>query len=247
MFPIRDHNPSGRTPFVTYALIGLNVLIFISYYTALFNEPMALNIMFYEWGIVPREISLGSGYATLLTSMFLHGGIMHLAGNMLFLWIFGDNLEDEMGHIGFLLFYVACGLLAGYGHVLAEPYSDIPTVGASGAIAGVMGGYLLLFPKAKIDILLIIVIYFRIFTIPAWIMLAVWFVLQFSGALTSDANSGGVAYWAHAGGFIAGLVLTLPFFLRRGGSTYWERNDMHPPHPDATYDPSKIPLVRRRK
>lgn len=135
MFPIRDHNPSGRTPYVTYALIALNTVVFLSY-VSLFGDPRALNLLFYDWAILPARIAQGDGYTTLLTSMFLHGGFMHLAGNMLFLWIFGDNLEDEMGHIGFLVFYLICGLGAGYVHVLSGPNSMVPTVGASGAIAG---------------------------------------------------------------------------------------------------------------
>ncbi len=246
MFPIRDHNPSGRTPYVTYALIALNAVVFLSY-VSLFGDPRALNLLFYDWAILPARIAQGDGYTTLLTSMFLHGGFMHLAGNMLFLWIFGDNLEDEMGHIGFLVFYLICGLGAGYVHVLSGPNSMVPTVGASGAIAGVMGGYLLLFPRAKIDILLIIVIFFRIFTIPAWIVLVVWFLLQFSGAMTANANVGGVAYWAHAGGFAIGLLATLPVFLRRGGKRFWERNEGQPPHPEAHYDPSRVPRIGRRR
>ncbi|MEZ5715794.1 MAG: rhomboid family intramembrane serine protease [Paracoccaceae bacterium] len=246
MFPIRDHNPSGRTPYVTYALIALNVVVFLSY-VSLFTDPRALNQFFWNWAILPARIEQGSGYETLVTSMFLHGGFMHIAGNMLFLWIFGDNLEDEMGHIPYLLFYLACGIGSGLVQVMASPGSLIPTVGASGAIAGVMGGYLLLFPKARIDILLIIIIFFRIFTIPAWIALAAWFALQFFAGLGSDANAGGVAYWAHVGGFVVGTVLTLPVFLRRGGQAYWHRNAFHPPHPAATYDPSRIPTIRRRK
>ena len=246
MFPIRDHNPSGRTPYVTYALIALNVLVFLSY-VSLFNDPRALNLLFYDWAILPARISQSDGYETLVTSMFLHGGFLHIAGNMLFLWIFGDNLEDEMGHVGFFVFYMVCGIGAGLVHVMSAPTSLVPTVGASGAIAGVMGGYLLLFPKAKIDILLIIIIFFRIFTIPAWIMLAVWFVLQFFGGLASNAHMGGVAYWAHAGGFVVGVVLTLPVFLRRGGKSYWQENKFHPPHPEAKYDPSRIPTIRRRR
>ena len=149
--------------------------------------------------------------------MFLHGGLLHLAGNMLFLWIFGDNMEDEMGHVGYLLFYLASGIGAGMAHVLAAPYSAVPTVGASGAIAGVMGGYLLLFPKARVDILFIFIVFFRIFTIPAWIMLALWFGLQIFGGAGANPDEGGVAYWAHAGGFVVGALLTLPVFFRKGG------------------------------
>ena len=172
---------------------------------------------------------------------------MHIGGNMLFLWIFGDNMEDEMGHLGFFVFYILSGLLAGYVHVMFAPGSAVPTVGASGAIAGVMGGYLLLFPRAKVDILLIIVIFFRVFTLPAYIMLAIWFGLQFFGGLSADPDTGGVAYWAHAGGFVAGIVLTLPTFRRLCGPRFWHENDFHPPHPEATYDPSRIPMIRRRK
>ncbi|MEO0866777.1 MAG: rhomboid family intramembrane serine protease, partial [Pseudomonadota bacterium] len=182
MFPIRDHNPSGRTPYVTWALIVLNTLIFLSY-VSLFSEPRAINAFFFDFAAIPARISSGDGFSTLLTSMFLHGGWMHILGNMLFLFIFGDNVEDEMGHIPFLAFYLATGLLAGLVHVISAPYSAVPTVGASGAIAGVMGAYLLLFPKAQVDILIIIVIIFRIIPIPAWIMLMVWFGLQFIGGV----------------------------------------------------------------
>ena len=127
------------------------------------------------------------------------------------------------------------------------PGSAVPTVGASGAIAVVMGGYLLLFPRAKVDILLIIVIFFRVFTLPAYIMLSIWFCLQFFGGLSADPDTGGVAYWAHAGGFVAGIVLTLPTFRRLGGPRFWHENDFHQPHTEATYDPSSIPMIRRRK
>lgn len=247
MFPIRDHNPSGRVPYVTYALMALNVGIFLSYWP-LFNDPRALNVFFYEWAMVPVLVSQQGAYETLLTSMFLHGGWMHLAGNMLFLWIFGDNMEDEMGHVGFFIFYLACGLVAGFTHLVSAPMSQVPTVGASGAIAGVMGGYLLLFPRAKVDILVILVVIFRIISIPAWIMLALWFGFQVFGGFGADPDAGGVAYWAHAGGFVAGILLTLPLFLRLGGQRFWERTEGHPPHPEATYRyvRSSIPKVTRK-
>ena len=170
---------------------------------------------------------------------------MHLIGNMLFLWIFGDNIEDEMGHIPFLIFYLAAGIAAGLVQVISAPGSEILTVGASGAIAGVMGSYLLLFPKARVDILLILIIFIRVFPIPAWIMLMVWLGIQFVGGYGANPDEGGVAYWAHAGGFVAGLVLTLPLWLRRGGPRFWQRTDGHPPHPEATYAMSRIPKVRR--
>lgn len=165
MFPIRDHNPSGQTPYVTFALIVINVAVFLWYFTQL--SDWQLNDFFLTWGLVPARFTAGQGYETLLTSMFLHGGWMHLGGNMLFLWIFGDNLEEEMGHVGFLLFYLAAGAAAGLAQALPDPRSLVPMVGASGAIAGVMGGYLLLFPKAKVDVLFIFIIFFRIFAIPA--------------------------------------------------------------------------------
>lgn len=246
MFPIRDHNPSGRTPYVTYALIAVNTAVFLSYWS-LFNDPRALNAFFFEYALIPAMVTHGEGYSGLFTSMFLHGGVMHLLGNMLFLWIFGDNMEDEMGHLGFLIFYIACGVLAGLAHVLFAAGSVVPTVGASGAIAGVMGGYLLLFPRAKVDILLIIIIFFRVFTLPAYILLVIWFVLQFFGGLGADPETGGVAYWAHAGGFVVGVALTFPLFLRLGGPRYWHENDFQPPHPEAQYDRSNVPTIGRRR
>jgi membrane associated rhomboid family serine protease len=180
--------------------------------------------------------------------MFLHGGWMHLAGNMLFLWIYGDNLEEEMGHLGFLVFYLAAGVAAGLAQALPDPGSVIPMVGASGAIAGVMGGYLLMFPKAKVDVLFIFVVFFRIFAIPAWIVLGIWLGLQIFSGVSTPSDAGGVAYWAHVGGFVAGLVLTLPVWLRRGAGRYWEQTAGHPPHPETQFEAarSNVPLVRRR-
>ena len=248
MFPIRDHNPSGRTPYVTYALMAINIVVFLTYWP-LFSDPRALNMFFYEWAMVPVLVTEQGTYHTMLTSMFMHGGVMHLAGNMLFLWIFGDNLEDDMGHVPYLLFYLASGLAAGLAHVLSGPQSTVPTVGASGAIAGVMGGYLLLYPKARVDVLIILIFFIRILPIPAWIMLGIWFALQLFNGMGADPTTGGVAYWAHAGGFIVGLVLTLPLFLRRGGTYYWSLTEGHPPHPEAKYRyvPTSVPKVRRRR
>ncbi|WP_425072959.1 rhomboid family intramembrane serine protease [Sagittula sp. S175] len=234
MFPIRDHNPSGRTPYVTYALIAINVAVFLSNLD-LFNNDRALMAFYADYALVPGFISEGYGYSGLLTSMFLHGGWMHIIGNMLYLYIFGDNLEDEMGHARFALFYLASGLAAGLIHYASEPYSMIPTVGASGAIAGVMGGYLLLFPRARVDILVIIIIIFKVIPVPAWITLAAWFALQLWGGWGASADEGGVAYWAHIGGFVAGLILTLPTFLRLGGPRFWSRTRGLPPHPSGGY------------
>ncbi|PVA09327.1 rhomboid family intramembrane serine protease [Pelagivirga sediminicola] len=247
MFPIRDHNPSGRTPYVTYALMAANIAIFLSYWP-LFDQPRALNAFFVEWAMIPARVMHADAYGSLVSSMFLHGGWMHLAGNMLFLWIFGDNLEDEMGHLAYLGFYLLCGVGSALAQVASAPYSLVPTVGASGAIAGVMGGYLLLFPKARVDILIIFVVFFRILPIPAWIMLGLWFAFQVFGGLSMPTTSGGVAYWAHAGGFVLGAVLTVPLLLRRGGVQFWSRTDGHPPHPAATYQyaQTRIPKVRRK-
>ncbi len=245
MFPIRDHNPSGRRPYVVITLIAINVLAFLAS-SALTADIRALNQFYFDYAIIPARISQGAGYETLFTSIFIHGGLMHLGGNMLFLWIFGDNLEDEMGHLPFLAFYLAAGIGAGVIHVASAPGSPVPTVGASGAIAGVMGGYLLMFPRARVDILLILIVFFRIFAIPAWIMLGLWLALQFLGGLGSDPNQGGVAYWAHAGGFAVGLILAIPLWLRRGGPAYWSRTHGTPPHPETEYTPSRIPRIRRK-
>ncbi len=211
MFPLRDHNPSNRTPFVTWALIIANVLVFFTYYPAMAGAERQLMAFYADWALVPAEVLTGRDTHTLFTSMFLHGGWMHLLGNMLFLWIFGDNMEDLLGHLRFAAFYIASGLAAAAGQILAGPGSTIPMVGASGAIAGVMGGYLLFFPRARIDVLVIIVVLVRVFAIPAWLMLGLWFGLQLVNGLSMDAAGGGVAYWAHAGGFAAGWRLCCRF------------------------------------
>ncbi|MEL6700192.1 MAG: rhomboid family intramembrane serine protease, partial [Pseudomonadota bacterium] len=193
MFPIRDHNPSDRLPFVTYALLIANVAIFLSY-VPLLGQERELAIFFNTWGLVPRDLTTSGEVTGIFTSMFLHGGWMHLLGNMLFLWIFGDNMEDAMGHVGFLIFYLATGVAAALAQVAVGPLSPVPMVGASGAIAGVMGGYLLLYPRAKIDILFIFIIFFRIFPIPAWVMLGLWFGFQLVAGIADQAAGGGVAY-----------------------------------------------------
>ena len=248
MFPIRDHNPSGRTPYVTYALIAANIAVFLAYWYGLQSES-ALGEFFYTWGLVPQVVLSGHNLPSLITHMFLHGGWMHLGGNMLFLWIFGDNLEDLMGPVKFLAFYILAGLAAAALQIAVDPASQAPMVGASGAIAGVLGGYLLLFPRARVDVVIILIIIFKVFPIPAWIVLGLWFVIQvFSGATTSSQD-GGVAYFAHIGGFIAGLVLCLPLWQRLGGTAFWQRNHGQPAHPAAEYQigKSRIPSVVRRK
>ncbi|MEM8591471.1 MAG: rhomboid family intramembrane serine protease [Pseudomonadota bacterium] len=246
MFPIRDHNPSDKVAYVTYALIVVNVAIFLSY-LPLFDDENRLYFFYRDYGLVPAEFTAGQNFSGLFTSMFLHGGWMHLLGNMLFLFIFGDNMEEALGHVGFLIFYLASGVAAGLAQVVFDTTSLVPMVGASGAIAGVMGGYLLLYPRARIDILFIFIIFFRIFPIPAWIMLGIWFAFQVLAGVADQAAGGGVAYWAHAGGFVAGMAFALPLWLRRSGQPY-EAVDGHPPHPDAQYPFAKpgVPIVPRK-
>jgi membrane associated rhomboid family serine protease len=234
LIPIRDHNPSQKRPYVTYGLLAANILIFISYY-GLFANDAALIRFYADWGMVPAAIASGDGLDTLLTHQFLHGGLLHLASNMLFLWIYGDNMEEAWGHWRFLLFYLACGILAALAQFVSEPASYIPMVGASGAIAGVLGGYLLLYPRARIDMFLFLLVYFRVIPIPAWLVLGSWFGMQVFAGLDPAASEAGVAYWAHIGGFVAGKALCLPLWHRMGGRDMWAKTHGHPPHPEASY------------
>lgn len=242
MFPIRDHNPSSRRPWVTWVLIAANLAL----YLATLPATDAGGQLWAGLALYPLAVLNGEQLAGLLTHMFLHAGLLHLGGNMLFLWIFGDNLEDQMGRLPFLGFYLGAGLVAAAAQILADPQSPIPMVGASGAIAGVMGGYLLMFPRARVDVVAIFIVFFKVFTVPAWLMLGAWFGLQMFGGLAAASGQGGVAYWAHAGGFAAGVLLAIPLFLRRGGPAFWARTHGHPPHPDAVYVGSRIPRVTRR-
>jgi membrane associated rhomboid family serine protease len=249
VFPLYDDNADRvRVPFVNLTLIALNVIVF------LFFQQMGTNDAFtYAWSMVPEEIISGedevspdrveehpitkekitvpglretpiSPYLTLLTSIFMHGSIMHLVGNMLFLWIFGDNVEDRLGHVRYLLFYLVCGLAASLAHVAVTvalgASRTVPCLGASGAISGVLGGYILLFPHRRVVVLL-----FRILTaVPAWVAIGIWFAFQLIasiGMFGGELEGGGVAYGAHIGGFIAGLALVKPFTigLDLGGGT----------------------------
>lgn len=234
MFPFRDHNYSRNKPYVTWLLIAINIIVFLSY-SPLFGDDVALGNFFDQWAMIPAEVANGHEYYTALTSMFLHGGIMHIAGNMLFLWIYGDNVEDAMGHWQFLLFYLACGFIADAAHVASNPYSDVPTVGASGAIAGVMGAYLLLYPKAKVDVLLILVVILKKITLPSYIILGLWMIMQLFSGVATTTEGGGVAYWAHIGGFIAGMVLAFPLWNKLGATRFWHEYQFHPPHPDTDW------------
>jgi membrane associated rhomboid family serine protease len=225
MFPIDDDNPTLITPYVTYGLIALNVLIFI--YELTFS-PKGLTQFFYQWAIVPFQLTgalIGQPQAilpggeppellTLITSQFLHGGFLHVAGNMLFLWIFGNNVEDQLGHVKFLFFYLACGVLAGLAQWYFSQGSQIPSLGASGAIAGVMGAYIIRFPQVNVRTVFPIGIFPLVFNIPAYFYLGIWFFQQALYGFATLAprtmvgmESGGVAYWAHAGGFVFGAVL----------------------------------------
>lgn len=248
MFPIRDHNPSRRPAYVTYGIMALNIAVFLAMLPSYGNDA-ALYDIYSNWALVPARVSSGDGAYTFFTSMFMHASFMHLAGNMLFLWIFGDNLEDEMGHGKYFGFYLFCGVMAGLAQYLAGTMARVPMVGASGAIAGVMGAYLLLYPKAKIDILLILIIFFKVFQVPAWVMLGLWAVMQIVGGFSVTSDSGGVAYLAHLGGFIAGIVVVYPRWLALGGRAYWDRTFGHPSHPEAQYEfvKTSIPRVIRRK
>ena len=208
MIPLRDHNPSGRLPIITYFLISINVIVF----AATFLLPSdILEEFFQQYALIPAFIVKGKNLYNLITSMFLHGGFGHIIGNMLFLNIFGDNLEDKLGHIKYLLYYLVCGLGASVLQILVDPGSTIPNLGASGAIAGIMGGYLVLFPRHRIDILFSLGWAVRQATVPAYFMLFYWLVIQFFAGVGNlalmDPSMGGVAYFAHLGGFATGWLL----------------------------------------
>ncbi|MBA2293477.1 MAG: rhomboid family intramembrane serine protease [Gemmatimonadales bacterium] len=223
MFPYRDDNPAILTPFVTVGLIAANVAAWVVLQGMGGDVALATSVC--ELGLVPGDllgripigtaipigpgmscvIEPGTPWRTVLSSMFMHGGWMHLIGNCWFLWVFGNNVEDAMGHVRFLGFYLLCGLGAAAAQILADPASSVPMVGASGAISGVMGAYAVLYPKVKIHMLVVLVIIFFRVTVPAWLMLGYWFVLQTVGLGVDSV--GGVAFWAHVGGFVAGAVL----------------------------------------
>jgi len=220
--PLRDDNPISTTPIVVYVLLALNVAIFFHELTL--NEA-ALQQFFNVWAIVPAELtsSFGDGalalngrpereWFTLISSQFLHGGWLHVGGNMLYLWVFGNNIEDQLGSVKFLFFYLLCGVLAGLSQWFFDPTSTIPTLGASGAVAGIMGAYIIRFPRAKILTLIPLFIFITTLRIPAIFFLGWWFFQQAlysvaSLGATADMGSGGVAYWAHAGGFVFGAIL----------------------------------------
>lgn len=215
MIPIRDHNPSSTTPFLTYLLIVANILVFVFMLTL--PEP-GIESFINTYALIPAEIVRGQDLFTLVTSMFLHGGIGHIFGNMIFFNIFGDNLEDRLGHIKYLFFYLLCGLGGSIAQILINPGSTIPNLGASGAIAGLMGGYLVLFPRHRVDVIVPLGFSLNRATVPASAMLLYWIAAQFlQGAGTLGIEGGGVAFFAHIGGFLVGAVIVTLFkpFLRK--------------------------------
>ena len=216
--PLYDDNPVEGTPVVTYTLIGLCVAVF------LWQLGQNAEAVAYSYGMIPavlfgtaelpHNLAVLPPWETIFTSMFLHTGWLHIGGNMLFLWIFGNNIEDVLGHFRYLLLYLLSGVAAAMGQAWSDPGSTIPMLGASGAIAGVLGAYLLTYPNANVHVLILIIIFLRILTVPAWMMLGVWFVAQVASGLLSKGGAG-VAFWAHISGFVTGIVLL--FLMRPGG------------------------------
>jgi membrane associated rhomboid family serine protease len=227
VFPIRDDNPTRRTSFVTIGLLIANVLVFL-YQVSLEagGAPggRAGQAFIEEFGLVPCRLTgacrsgadLPSPILTIFTSMFMHGGLFHVGGNMLYLWIFGNNVEDTLGHGRYLVFYLACGAVAALAQTAIGPSSPVPMVGASGAVSGVLGAYLLLFPHAYVTTVLILGFYFRLVQIPAVVVLGFWIVVQVLNGLGSFGASGGVAFFAHIGGFLAGMGLLFVLRPRAG-------------------------------
>jgi membrane associated rhomboid family serine protease len=217
VIPLRDNNPRFTTPYVTWGLIGINVVVFL-FESSL--GPYAMQGFVFTLGLIPYQVTahLSGGAlpiapavaAPFLTSMFLHGGWFHLLGNMLYLYIFGDNVEDTLGHVPFLIFYLVCGLGAGLAHYAVQPLSQAPVVGASGAIAGVLGAYVVIFPRARVLTLVPIFIFIQFMELPAQLLLGIWFLMQFfNGFLAlgpAGSSGGGVAWWAHIGGFLLGML-----------------------------------------
>ncbi len=246
MFPLRDDNPTRHRPYVTVGLIGVCVLAFL-WQNA---QPHYEEIVWY-FGLIPAQL-LGTGpfipgaanpLVTVFTSMFLHGGWMHLGGNMLFLWIFGNNIEDSSGHLKFLVFYLLCGVGAALAQVASAPMSEIPMIGASGAVSGVLGAYLLLFPRARVSTLVFLGIFVTIIRLRAWVLLGVWFGGQALQAALTPPGSPGVAFVAHVGGFVAGMVL-IGAFKRRGVPWF---ADGGPRSEEAQKRPIDIRFRRSRK
>jgi membrane associated rhomboid family serine protease len=226
MIPLKDENPTELFPVFTLLLIAANVAAWVLVQGA-GAEPQAMLGSVCQYGAIPAEITgastpvprgaadvcpgEGLGWAAVLTSMFLHGSWLHLIGNLWFLWIFGNNIEDSMGRLRFLLFYLLTGIAAAAAHIWSDPGSTIPMVGASGAISGIMGAYLVLYPKVRVRTLFIIVILIKVLRLPAWLLLGYWFLIQLLAGAAAPTGGPGVAFWAHVGGFLAGVILVKPF------------------------------------
>lgn len=221
MFPIHDDNPIDIIPFVTYAIFGTCIAVFLWQFS---SGPSGQNEIVYALGVtpaalfghaeLPQELVWVPTYATVFTSMFLHGGWMHLIGNMLFLWVFGNNIEASMGHVKFVIFYLLCGVAAVMAQGLPDTQSTIPMIGASGAISGLLGAYLLLYPRARVTVIIPIFIIIQTVKVPALVVLGIWFLIQLFSSFSAGYGGGGVAFGAHIGGFIAGMVL-IPLFKKR--------------------------------
>ncbi len=229
MIPLRDDNPSATLPVITVGLIVACTLVFLWEFNL---SERAMQMAVFAFGAIPTTL-LGDAtlpaaihrvpaWVTVFTSMFLHGGWMHLIGNMLYLWIFGNNVEDAMGHGRFILFYLLCGVVAVAAQALPDPSSTVPMIGASGAISGVLGAYLLLFPRAQVLVLVPLGYLTRLVPLPALVVLGLWFVLQLVSTAFAASEAGGVAFRAHVGGFVAGIVL-IPFFKRAGVPLFAKR------------------------
>jgi membrane associated rhomboid family serine protease len=218
MIPLRDVIPSRTTPYVTITIIVLNS---IAWLFELSLPHQALNDFITVYGVVPADFS----WPTLITSMFLHGGWWHVIGNMWYLWIFGDNVEDSLGHGRFVIFYLLCGIVAAFGQILIDPSSTLPTIGASGAIAGVMGAYFVIYPHSRVLTLLPLIIFWEIVELPAIILLGFWFLMQLFSAgtivMTSSTGGGGVAFMAHVAGFVSGMVGVLVLRKRQRPEEWW--------------------------
>jgi membrane associated rhomboid family serine protease len=236
MFPIRDEYPATRLPLVTAVLVVACALVFLWEVTV--DAAVAARAAF-ALGMIPAvllghavlapELVLVPPWMTLVTSMFLHGGVLHLLGNLLFLWVFGNNVEAAMGRGRFLVFYVACGVIAALAHAGSDPLSEVPMVGASGAVSGVLGAYLLLFPRSRVLVVVPLVFLPWTLYLPAAAVLGFWFLVQLIAGILANEDVGGIAWVAHAGGFVAGLLLVA--FFRRRGVPLWSRPD-HPPPDD---------------
>jgi len=224
MIPYKDDNPTERFPFFTISFIAINILVF---FVQIIN-PAHLGRIVYDYGAIPhalltfRDVQPIHPVLTLFTSMFMHGGFLHLASNMLYLWIFGNNIEDKLGYVKFILFYIMCGVAAAYAHALTNPSSTTPMIGASGAVSGILGAYLLLFPRARVHTLIFLGFFIQVVRLPAVIVIGFWIVIQFiNGMVTAGSSShGGVAWFAHIGGFLVGISC-IKFFLTRRKRYYY--------------------------